>query len=403
MRRVIQLGIAIGIVGTALPVGAVQWMHWPVDRTESSQRYVTQGFYGDYIGYCCSSGTNCRNGCGTHNGYDYGIVSGTPLYAVAPGVVDAIHATDTRGDYGNAGLYVRIRHDGTTVGALGNEVYFSAYLHMSRIDVAVGQAVDTQTVIGLSGASGGVAAHLHLHIHGAGAGPYCQQAVDPGCPTAPYVAGSVIPGFAGAPGCQSQCDANLKMWIEPAQYGGEPYAGCEGLDYLGLCEGSVLRWCEGGMPKEVDCAADERVCVYEDDTIGWNCKPCGDLGLPACAADNLTHSRCEAGTVVTDDCMFGCDPATGCLPEPGAEPSPTDVGSGTPDMGGARDVGAGGGFADVGSDLGSDADAAPGPVVVRGEGCCRTAGSAPGERSWLLALVTMLGAAVYRRRLSRRT
>ena len=63
---------------------------------------------------------------------------------VRPGVVDAVNPTDARtADYGNAGLWVRVRHDGSTVPGLAR-TYYVAYLHLSRIDVAVadGSPVD---------------------------------------------------------------------------------------------------------------------------------------------------------------------------------------------------------------------------------------------------------------------
>lgn len=378
--------VSFALVWSA-PAAAVEWMHWPVDRAESSQRYVTQGFYGDYISYCCSNGNNCRTAggvsCGTHNGYDYGIPTGTPLYAVAPGVVDSVHATDTSGDYGYAGLYVRVRHSSDSVSALGDETYYSAFLHMSRIDVSVGDVVGTTTVVGLSGASGGVAAHLHLHVHTDAPSRYCGGAVDPGCPTAPHVDGSVIPGFAGAPNCQSHCEPDLNMWLQPAAYGGEPYGGCQGLDYLGVCEDSVVKWCDNGSPREVDCAADGRVCVWESDDLGSNCVECESLGLPAC--DGTSHSRCEAGVVVTEECGFGCDPETGCIDE-----SLADAGNVGTDAGGdhmedtARpqdDVGVSG----APSDLGAQADAAR---VIDGRGGCATAPPAPpvSGLAWLLIL-----------------
>lgn len=179
-------------------------------------RISPEGFYGDYITYC-----GARGGCGTHNGYDYGVPVGTPLYAVAPGVVDAVHAADSRSaEYGNAGLWVRVRHDASTVAGL-ERAHYVAYLHLSRILVSVGDAVTTTTVLGLSGNTGNVAAHLHLHVSTSGG--YCAGPVDPGCPTRSHVNGSVIPGFAGAPGCEGVCGDVPVLWVQPAAYGGEAY------------------------------------------------------------------------------------------------------------------------------------------------------------------------------------
>ena len=56
----------------ASPVEREGWMHWPVDRATSAGAWLTQGFYGDFRTYC-----GARGGCGTHNGYDYGVGPGT--------------------------------------------------------------------------------------------------------------------------------------------------------------------------------------------------------------------------------------------------------------------------------------------------------------------------------------
>ncbi len=371
-RAVTSTSAALVVLFCASQAHAVRWMHWPTNRADSASRYISQGFYGDYISYCCASGTNCRGGCGTHNGYDYAVPSGTPLYAVAPGIVDEVHTTDTRGDYGNAGLYVRIRHDANSVSALGDDVFYSGYLHMSRIDVAAGDAVTTTTRIGLSGASGGVAAHLHLHL--ARDRTFCGAPVDPGCPDPPNLEGSVIPGFLAGSACEQRCDPNVEnMWLTPASYGDEAYGGCMGLDYFGRCDGAVLHWCENGAPKTADCAETDRVCTLENDEVGYNCKPCDELGLPDCSDDGTTHSSCAAGTVVTEQCAHGCDPQRGCLPES----PPPDMGSDLPDAGASpppsMDM-------HVGTPSTLDADGPPEPDetrTIRGEGCCATPGRGP--------------------------
>ena len=48
-------------------------------------------------------------------------------------------------------------------------------------------------------------------------------------------------------------------------------AGCDGLDYYGICDGAVLRWCESGAVRSADCAASSQTCGWQDDAIGNNC------------------------------------------------------------------------------------------------------------------------------------
>lgn len=320
-----SLPIIVALLTVPATAFAQTWMQWPVDRATSSGAALTQGFYGDYISYCGS-----RDACGTHNGYDFAIVPDTPLYAVAPGIVDEIHTVDARSSaYGNAGLWVRIRHDASTVPNLGT-TYYVSYLHMNAIYVAPGQYVDTTTVVGTSGATGGVGAHLHMHL--ATARDYCSLPVDPGCPTSAWVDGSVIGGFYDAPNCQSYCASIPSMWIEPARYGGETYGGatggggtvgaasaapasdpCGGVSYEGYCDGTTLNWCENGGLKSYDCAWAGMACDYQDAAVGFNCvaAPAPHQPQPTCA--ELGYSGrcvgtvlewCEGGAIQTYDCAW---------------------------------------------------------------------------------------------------
>lgn len=403
--------------------GAQGWMHWPVDRATAARARLTQGYYGNYITYCGG-----RDGCGTHNGYDVAMGVGTPLYAVAPGVVDAVNPRDARtSDYGNAGLWVRVRHDGGTVPGLG-ATYFVTYMHLSRIDVSVGAAVTSTTRIGLSGNSGGVGAHLHLHL--STGRNYCGAPVDPGCPTPAYVRASVVSAtFIDAPGCQSVCRGVTIQWIQPAAYGNEAYAratgpSCGALDYRGRCEGETLRWCMNGAPMEAECLGRGGVCAWQSDTEGYNCLRCDPALnrplLPGPRCEGSRFLRCEGTRPVSEDCAATgrtCTPS-GCLaPPPPDAGNPTDIGM---DIG--MDIGS-----DVGSDIGSDVvsdvgngfvdaggvdarvsadeglgmDGGDGPVGLSGDCACRAgapAGAAGGGR-W----AALLGALWASRRRRRRT
>ncbi|HEY7723875.1 MAG TPA: peptidoglycan DD-metalloendopeptidase family protein, partial [Anaeromyxobacteraceae bacterium] len=83
-----------------------------------------------------------------HQGVDYAAPEGTPVWAVADGVVAAAGA---RGD---CGLSLTLRHRN----GLATE-----YCHLSRVDVKAGDKVAQKQVIGASGRTG-VASGPHLHF-----------------------------------------------------------------------------------------------------------------------------------------------------------------------------------------------------------------------------------------------
>ena len=97
-----------------------------------------------------------------HSGYDWLMPVGTPLYAVASGVVTV--AGQTLSSYCPAlgksvsALVVKIRHATPQGGPVE-----SFYVHLDRADVQAGQAVQAGEQIGLSGNSGcSVLPHLHF-------------------------------------------------------------------------------------------------------------------------------------------------------------------------------------------------------------------------------------------------
>ena len=90
-----------------------------------------------------------------HEGIDLAAPEGTTVYSVAGGVVTRA------GDAGRCGLRVAIRHS-------GNEGAESIYCHLSRIGVAVGDAIDGPGVpigqVGDTGNATGTTPHLHFEI-----------------------------------------------------------------------------------------------------------------------------------------------------------------------------------------------------------------------------------------------
>lgn len=128
-------------------------LQWPVQKTAP----VTQRF-GENPG----AGYACRDD-GSHNGVDFGVIEGTPVYAAAAGQVVRADM-DTTG----YGLHVRIQHDG----------YLSLYGHLRTVCVHAGERVDAGTMIGESGSTGwSTGPHLHFEIRRVA--DNCKTCVDP--------------------------------------------------------------------------------------------------------------------------------------------------------------------------------------------------------------------------------
>lgn len=84
-----------------------------------------------------------------HNGIDYGLPVGTPIFASHDGII-----THVKKDKGGYGWHVRIRSS-----AFARE---TIYAHLSRIDVKRGQWIAAGDKIGLSGNTG-LSSGPHLH------------------------------------------------------------------------------------------------------------------------------------------------------------------------------------------------------------------------------------------------
>ena len=97
-----------------------------------------------------------------HDGYDWRMPEGTPLFAVAEGEV--LIAGQSNPIFCPAfgrtvqALVVALRHVATN-----GDVFFSIYGHLSHVDVAVGQRISDGAAIGLSGNTG-CSGTPHLHF-----------------------------------------------------------------------------------------------------------------------------------------------------------------------------------------------------------------------------------------------
>lgn len=65
---------------------------------------------------------------------------------------------------------------------------------------------------------------------------------------------------------------------EPPPETGQPTDDCMGIDYLGVCHGTLAVWCEESELYAYDCADEGLLCDYIDEDIGYYCVP--DRGPP---------------------------------------------------------------------------------------------------------------------------
>jgi murein DD-endopeptidase MepM/ murein hydrolase activator NlpD len=100
-----------------------------------------------------------------HSGYDWGMPIGTPIFAAAEGRVtfagnDVPFYCDAVGRVVTDQTYVEVRH------TLPNgEQFGSIYVHLSEVDVVLGQSVGRGQQVGLSGNAGcSTSPHLHFQI-----------------------------------------------------------------------------------------------------------------------------------------------------------------------------------------------------------------------------------------------
>jgi murein DD-endopeptidase MepM/ murein hydrolase activator NlpD len=136
-----------------------------------------------YLPLQCGSRARISQGNGgntSHTGrtqyaFDFSIGLNTPVVAMAPGEVVAIFDQTGPGDacYGggdsscsSAANYVILRH------ADGNR---TSYVHLNRVDVAVGAQVSRGQQVGLSGSTGySTGPHLHAERQQSCSSRYCQ-------------------------------------------------------------------------------------------------------------------------------------------------------------------------------------------------------------------------------------
>lgn len=123
------------------------------------------------VSYSLTDGYGVDRGSYAHQGLDFGVGTGTPpVYAAREGTVMNAYDTCTEGNKscnGGAGNWVVISHG--TIPPYSGEIR-TVYMHLSRVDVKVGDRVKGGQQIGLAGNTGeSYGNHLHFGVQFNGA------------------------------------------------------------------------------------------------------------------------------------------------------------------------------------------------------------------------------------------
>lgn len=128
--------------------GSAEHTDFPISSTYGPRQLVSEGYRYDY-----------------HRGIDLATPSGTPVFAIADGVVRIAGPDSAYSD-----PLVQLRHyrpgySGSCTS--GGGCYHSLYLHLSGWTVAAGDSVSKGQLIGYTGVSGSGFAHLHFELRDA--------------------------------------------------------------------------------------------------------------------------------------------------------------------------------------------------------------------------------------------
>lgn len=138
-----------------IPDGQVSSSIRPSATSNSTVNSASGPTYEGYYSKPFISGRRTQNLHG-YNAVDYGMPTGSSLFAAASGKVIISKGSGWNGGYGD---YVVIQHSNNTQ---------TVYAHMSSVSVSVGQTVKQGQTIGYSGNTGkSTGPHLHFEVRGA--------------------------------------------------------------------------------------------------------------------------------------------------------------------------------------------------------------------------------------------
>lgn len=131
-----------------LPKTGNSILSYPVKKVNITQYFGNTSF--------STKNPQVYNGAG-HNGIDFAVPLGTPLYAAADGVVIGVDDSDASCRGASYGKWVLVKH---------NNGLTTLYAHMSSFGVSEGQNVTAGQKIGLSGSTGySTGPHLHFTVY----------------------------------------------------------------------------------------------------------------------------------------------------------------------------------------------------------------------------------------------
>lgn len=193
-------------------------LSWPVYQSAP----ITQRYGENPGGY--------TKGCtpdGSHNGLDFGIPEGTPIYAAAGGVVIRAGMDST-----GYGLHVRLQHEG----------FATIYGHLRSTAVKAGQQVKAGQVIGESGNTGN-STGPHLHFEVRTVADKCTSTVDP-LPYLQQAGANLIHGTvtAAGNGLRTRTEPNLSGIVRGYLPAGAGVDLIEIRDGWGKLYGAGERW-----------------------------------------------------------------------------------------------------------------------------------------------------------------
>lgn len=144
----IESKIKYSLDKTKLPTGSA--LIYPLDKVVITQYFGNTEF--------ASSGAYGGKG---HNGMDFGIAVGNPIYSAADGTVMGTGDTDAACKGASYGKWVLVKHDNGLA---------TLYAHLSSISVSKGEKVGVKEQVGLSGNTGySTGPHLHFSVFAADA------------------------------------------------------------------------------------------------------------------------------------------------------------------------------------------------------------------------------------------
>jgi murein DD-endopeptidase MepM/ murein hydrolase activator NlpD len=144
----VESKLKVAVDASKLPKNGKGVLQYPVDNVNITQYFGNTPF--------ASQNPQVYNGSG-HNGIDFAVKIGSPIYAADDGVVLGTGNTDAGCSGVSYGKWVLIKHtNGLT----------TLYAHLSVIQVSSGQSVSSRQKIALSGNTGySTGPHLHFTVY----------------------------------------------------------------------------------------------------------------------------------------------------------------------------------------------------------------------------------------------